>query len=141
MLKTVDVSVRHLRSVAVLTLAGDVTGQAVHDLTQAYDAAVAMDPDALLLDFAAVEYINSTGIAVLVGLLARAQREGRRMAACGLTPHYREIFTVTRLADYIELFDDERRALRGLAGPSADAGEDHRPGPHRSREAQAGDAP
>jgi anti-sigma B factor antagonist len=115
MLKTVDISVRHLRSVAVFDLSGDVTGQAVGELTTAYDEAVKIAPDAILLDFADVEYINSTGIAVLVTLLARARKEGRRMAACGLTAHYREIFTVTRLSDYIEMFDDEQQALRSLA--------------------------
>lgn len=115
MLKTVDVSVRHLRSVAVLDLSGDVTRQAANDLARAYDQAVSFAPDALLLDFGDVEYINSTGIAVLVTLLARARKEGRRMAACGLTAHYREIFSVTRLSDFIELFDDEQDALRSLA--------------------------
>jgi anti-sigma B factor antagonist len=115
MLKTVEISVRHLRSVAVLDLSGDVTGQAASELTKAYDDAVRIAPDAVLLDFADVEYINSTGIAVLVSLLARARKEGRRITACGLTPHYREIFSVTRLSDYMDLFDDEQHALRSLA--------------------------
>jgi anti-anti-sigma factor len=115
MLKTVDISVRHLRSVAVLDLSGDVTGQATTALAKAYDEAVKLAPDAVLLDFTNVEYINSTGIAVLVTMLARARREGRRMAACGLTTHYREIFSVTRLSDFIEMFDDEQHALRTLA--------------------------
>ena len=84
MLKTVDVHVRHLRSVAVLDLSGDVTGQASEDLASAYDQATRLEPDAVLLDFTDVEYINSTGIAVLVTLLARARKEGGRMAACGL---------------------------------------------------------
>jgi anti-anti-sigma factor len=115
MLKAVDVSVRHLRSVAVLDLSGDVTGQASDELTAAYEMAVTYAPEAVLLDFAAVEYINSTGIAVLVTLLAAASADGRRMAACGLTGHYREIFAITRLSDFIELFDDEQSALRSLA--------------------------
>jgi anti-anti-sigma factor len=115
MLKTVEISVRHLRSVAVLDLSGDVTGQATNELAKAYDEAVKLAPDAVLLDFADVEYINSTGIAVLVSMLARARKEGRRMAACGLTAHYREIFSVTRLSDFIEMFDDEQHALRSLA--------------------------
>ena len=115
MLKAVDVSVRHLRSVAVLDLAGDVTGQATQDLTAAYRQAVGYAPDVVLLDFSRVEYINSTGIAVLVTLLAAARADGRRMAACGLTDHYREIFAITRLSDFISLFDDEQSALRSLA--------------------------
>lgn len=115
MLKTVDVHVRHLRSVAVLDLAGDVTGQAEADLASAYDLALSHSPDAVLLDFSKVEYINSTGIAVLVGLLARARGEGPVIAACGLTPHYTEIFAVTRLSDFMRVYNDEQAALRQLA--------------------------
>ena len=69
----------------------------------------------MLLNFSAVSYINSTGIALLVGLLARARSENRRVLACGLTPHYTEIFQVTRLADFMDLFDDEDGAIRGLS--------------------------
>ena len=115
MLKAVDVSVRHLRSVAVLDLAGDVTGGAGDELTAAYRLAVTYQPDAVLLDFTRVEYINSTGIAVLVSVLAAARTDGCRLAACGLADHYREIFAITRLSDFIELFDDEQSALRHLA--------------------------
>lgn len=115
MLQAVDVHVRHLRSVVVLDLAGDVTGGAGDELTAAYQVALTYAPDAVLLDFAHVEYIDSTGIAVLVSVLAEARSDGCRLAACGLTDHYCEIFAITRLSDFIELFDDEQSALRQLA--------------------------
>ena len=52
-----------------------------------------------MLDFAAVDYINSTGIALIVSVLARARAERRKVVASGLSPHYREIFDITRLSD------------------------------------------
>lgn len=111
----VEVRVRHLTALAVLDLGGDITSQAQGDLAAAYDEAVKIDPSAVLLNFSAVSYINSTGIALLVGLLARARQEHRRLMACGLTPHYVEIFEVTRLSDLMDLFDDEDSAIRALA--------------------------
>ena len=44
------------------------------------------------LDFSAVDYINSTGIALIVGLLAQARADGQEVQARGLAEHYREIF-------------------------------------------------
>jgi anti-sigma B factor antagonist len=55
--------------------------------------------------------MNSTGIALVVGLLARARKSKRRIVACGLSPHYREIFEITRLADFMPVFRDETSAL------------------------------
>ena len=111
----VEVRVRHLTALAVLDLGGDITSQAQQDLAAAYDKAVEIDPSAVLLNFSAVSYINSTGIALLVGLLARARSENRRVLACGLTPHYTEIFEVTRLADFMDLHTYEDSAIRALS--------------------------
>jgi anti-sigma B factor antagonist len=105
---------------AVIELSGDVDGSAAETLTTAYQSAVA-DGEArtIVLDFAAVDYINSTGIALIVSVLARARAEGRPVAACGLSPHYREIFDITRLSDFIALFPDLDDVVSQLKGATA----------------------
>ena len=65
------------------------------------------------LSFAGAAYINSTGIALIVGLLARARADGIEVRAWGLSDHYREIFEITRLADFMRITTDETSALRG----------------------------
>lgn len=115
----VEVRVRHLSPLAVIELRGDITGQAADQLAGAYDEALTHDPASVLLNFSGVGYINSTGIALLVGILARARREGRALLACGLTEHYLEIFEVTRLADFMTIYPDEESAVRGLAPAGA----------------------
>ena len=59
-----------------------------------------------MLDFTRVDYINSTGIALIVRLLAEARRDHREVIAVGLSDHYREIFRITRLSDYLTIADD-----------------------------------
>ena len=59
------------------------------------------------LDFSRVGYINSTGIALLVGLLAKGRRDRVELEARGLTDHYREIFEITRIADFVRILPDE----------------------------------
>ena len=72
--------------------------------------------DAVVLNFEGAGYINSTGIALIVGLLARARAAGIEVRAYGLTPHYREIFEITRLADFLAINPDEDSAVRGAEG-------------------------
>jgi anti-anti-sigma factor len=116
-----EATTRVLPGAAVIELSGEVDGSAADVLTNAYQAAVGTHADlgTVVLDFAAVDYINSTGIALIVSVLARARAERRKVVACGLSPHYREIFDITRLSDFIELFPDLDRAVSQLTGPAA----------------------
>lgn len=116
-----EATTRVLPGAAVIELSGEVDGSAATVLTDAYAQAVTPDndPSTVVLDFAAVDYINSTGIALIVSVLARARAERRKVVACGLSPHYREIFDITRLSDFIELFPDLDRAVSQLTGPAA----------------------
>jgi anti-anti-sigma factor len=97
--------------VVVLDLSGDLRADAREDLEAAYVDAAAREPQAVVLNLTDVDYIDSTGIALLVSLLARARRDGREVSAYGLTDHYREIFAITRLSEFIHVYDDEPSAL------------------------------
>jgi anti-anti-sigma factor len=97
--------VRHSDGVAVLDLNGDVSAAAEQKLLEAY--AQAGEASVVLLDFSAVDYINSTGIALIVGLLAQARTAGQEVQARGLAEHYREIFRITRLSDFMTILDDD----------------------------------
>jgi anti-anti-sigma factor len=66
----------------------------------------------LILDFEQVDYINSTGIALIVALLARARAADLSVVAYGLTDHYRQIFQITRLSDFMGIYPDRNSALR-----------------------------
>ena len=116
-----EATTRVLPGAAVIEISGEVDGSAATVLTEAYARAVTpdSDPSTVVLDFAAVDYINSTGIALIVSVLARARAERRKVVACGLSPHYREIFDITRLSDFIELFPDVDHAVSQLTGPAA----------------------
>jgi anti-sigma B factor antagonist len=111
---------RELPQAAVIELSGDVDGSAADVLTTAYqDAVTGGGAATVVLDFAAVDYINSTGIALIVSVLARARAEQRKVVATGLSAHYREIFDITRLSDFIELLPDLEVAVSQLNGPVA----------------------
>ena len=106
-----DASVRHEGDVAVVELRGLIDGSAEARLQEAYASAEATGARVVLLNFGGVTYINSTGIALVVGVLAQARRSQREVRACELTDHYREIFEITRLADFMGIYSDEPSAI------------------------------
>lgn len=94
----------------VIDFGGDIDRDAAEGLEEAYLQASEHD-GSLLLNFADVGYINSTGIALIVGLLAKARGASREVSAYGLTDHYRQIFEITRLADFMQIYDEEDAAV------------------------------
>lgn len=102
-------SVRSTGKRTVIELTGTVNRSAKERMEEAYVEA-AQNPGEILFDFTEVDYINSTGIAVIVGVLAKARAESREVGAYGLTDHYKEVFEITRLADFMHIYEDAATA-------------------------------
>ena len=130
-----EAQVRHQPDLTIIDLQGELDGFAKSSLQAAFAEAAAASgpterhlgwakpaspegPNAILLNFKEVHYINSTGIALLVGLIVQARRAGRRLFAGGLSDHYREIFQITRLVDFLTIYEDET-AVAADAGKSS----------------------
>jgi len=112
---TLSLDVRAVSSnAAVIDIKGDVTAASGEPLTAAYDEATAAGARALILNFSGLEYMNSSGIGMLVTILVRANRQRQKLSAFGLTDHYRQIFELTRLDEAITIFDDESSALSSV---------------------------
>jgi anti-sigma B factor antagonist len=95
----------------VIDIQGEVTSFAENALMDAYTQATSVGAKAIILNFAKLEYMNSSGIGLLVTLLIRTNRQKQRLMACGLSEHYRQIFELTRLNEAILLFETEEAAL------------------------------
>ncbi|GAC1489445.1 MAG: hypothetical protein NVS1B1_06520 [Candidatus Limnocylindrales bacterium] len=106
-------AVRFRDGAAVVDLPAQIDSTAEAALNDAYAAAAANGSKTVLLNFSGVEFLSSTGIALIVGILARARKDGRVIRASGLSDHYKEIFEITRLADFMAIFADENTALKG----------------------------
>jgi len=100
-------SVRQMPGLAIIDLSGEINAFADQELDAVYTEAEGTGSKSILLNFGNVTYINSTGIALIVGLLARARKAQRRLAVCGLSDHYQEIFQITRLVDFMTIYPDE----------------------------------
>ncbi len=109
--KHLRANVRNESGVAVIDLDGEINALSEQELNEAYAEATAQLPGSVLLNFSQADYINSTGIALIVGLLAQARKANVRVITFGLSAHYDEIFKITRLSDFMTICPDENSAL------------------------------
>ena len=103
-IRELEAAVRRSDGVPVVDLVGDIDANAEAPLQAAWDEAAA-GTQAVILDFTRTSYINSTGIALIVQLLANARARNIALTARGLSEHYRTIFEITRLADFMQIVD------------------------------------
>jgi anti-sigma B factor antagonist len=98
---TTTLPVRRLNGrVSVIDISGEVTAKSEEALAEAFANQM--------------EYMNSSGIGLLVTLLIRAQRGKQKLLACGLSDHYRQIFQLTRLDEAIGICGSEGEAVASV---------------------------
>ncbi len=104
-------TMRNQSGAVIIDMHGEINAFAETALNQAYSQAEGDSPASIVLNFTDVSYINSTGIALIVGLMALARKNHRQLGVYGLSDHYVEIFQITRLVDFLALYPDEASAL------------------------------
>jgi anti-sigma B factor antagonist len=100
---------------SVIDIQGEVTAFAEQVLMEAYAEASSPTTRVIILNFSGLEYMNSSGIGLLVTLLIRVNRQKQRLFSYGLNEHYRHIFTLTRISDAIHIYNSEEEALAASA--------------------------
>ena len=114
----VTVSVRNVNpTTSVFDIDGEVTGFAEEVLMDAYTRASMHGAKNIALNFTDLDYMNSSGIGLLVTLLVRVQRQKQKLLAFGLSEHYKQIFELTRLNEAIGIYETEQEAVRAVAEP------------------------
>jgi anti-anti-sigma factor len=98
--------------VSVLRFSGDISSTSKDSVLGAWQSVNGSGP--VLLDFTKVDYINSSGIALIIQILMEAGKTSRKVAAFGLTPHFQKVFTMVGIAKYAGLYKDEPTAAASL---------------------------
>ena len=108
----VEMTVRKVSNTAsIIDIEGEVSAFAEDVLMEAYAEASTPTTRTIILNFSRLEYMNSSGIGLLVTLLIRVNRQKQRLLAYGLSDHYRRIFELTRLNEAIGIYETEADVL------------------------------
>ncbi|MEO0596644.1 MAG: STAS domain-containing protein [Chloroflexota bacterium] len=103
--------VRLKNDICIIDMEGDISRSSDTVLHAAYNEVSQKGTSQIILNFSDVGFINSTGIAVIVSLLARARAAKQELTVFGLSDHYKRIFEITRLVDFMNVVPDETTAL------------------------------
>ena len=95
--------------ITVLRLSGDMSSNSREALMGGYESAGKNQP--VLLDFSKTDYINSSGIALVIQVMMEAAKSGQKVAAFGLTPHFEKVFTMVGITKYAKLYKDQTAAV------------------------------
>ena len=109
-----ETSVRQGNGLAIIQFRGDVTTFAEEAMQSAYHEASRGNVRHIALDFTSCEYINSAGIAVIIGVVTEARRKGQDVYAFGLSSHYQKLFRMVGLMDYMVVCDSEAETLKRI---------------------------
>jgi anti-sigma B factor antagonist len=95
--------------ITVLRFSGDITSASQPAVLGTYEGL----PDTvkrILLDFSKVEYLNSSGIALVIQMMIAASKRGQTIRSFGLSPHFQKVFTMVGITKYTSLHPDEASA-------------------------------
>ncbi len=112
-------TIRRQNGLAVIQFTGDVTTFAEDVVQNAYQQVSRSGVNNIALDFTSCEYINSAGIAVIIGVVTEARRKGQDVYAFGLSSHYQKLFRMVGLTDYMAICENEAEALKRISMPAA----------------------
>lgn len=101
--------------ISIIDITGDITAFAEPELMRAYAEATEPAARAVILNFTGLQYMNSSGIGLIVTLLIRMNRLKQRLLAYGLSEHYVHIFELTRLNEAIGVYPTENAAVAAAA--------------------------
>ena len=76
----------------------------------------------VLVDFARVDYVDSTGIGFLIGIYTSVKKSpSGRFALAHVNRRVRDVLELTRLAQIIQIYPSEAAALEALGGEKTSA--------------------
>ncbi|HTV06599.1 MAG TPA: STAS domain-containing protein [Acidobacteriaceae bacterium] len=96
--------------ITVMRFSGDITSASEAAILGTYQGIPPETNKRILLDFSKVEYINSSGIALIIQLMYAAGKNNQRIQTFGLSPHFQKVFTMVGITKYTRLHEDEASA-------------------------------
>ncbi|WP_319581839.1 response regulator [uncultured Pseudodesulfovibrio sp.] len=95
----------------VIGVRGNVSAMTIPRLSEAFEKAVSMNKEAVLIEFEKNASINGAGITGLTKLLSDSEGSGVRIYLAGLSSNFRSVFEALGITRYAELFDQDKETL------------------------------
>ena len=99
--------------VTVLRFTGDITSASQPAVLGTYQG-ISESTKNILLDFSGVDYLNSSGIALVIQMMIAASKANQSIQTFGLKPHFQKVFKMVGITKYTALHPDEKTACEAF---------------------------
>ena len=107
---------RVVNNVTVLDLKGKMTlGEGDELLRDKINSLLQQDRKQVVLNLAAVPYIDSAGLGEIVRTYTTVSRQGGKLKLVNLTKRITDLLSITKLLTVFETFDSEQDAIRSFS--------------------------
>jgi len=113
-----DIQTQPIDNGSLITLSGRMDAQTAPPVREALQGQIDAGRSMLVVDMARVDFVDSSGLSVLVSSMKRSRQAGGDLILAGLNPQVRVIFELTRLDRAFEIYADPEMALAAIPGSS-----------------------
>ncbi|MFA6282193.1 MAG: STAS domain-containing protein [Candidatus Omnitrophota bacterium] len=96
--------------ITICRIDGDININTSPQLRKAFEEFVQKNIKKIIVDFSAVKYIDSSGLATFIELLQRLKKTGGCFRICNMDQKVKNVFEVTKLHKIFEIFDTQSAA-------------------------------
>ena len=93
---------------------GDIDINCSPDLKKIFDKLISQKTPKIIVEMTKVAYVDSSGLATLVGILKNMRSYGGKMRLAGMSPKVKSLFEITKLDKLFEIMASEEEAIAGL---------------------------
>ncbi len=105
-------AIQHRGQNVVMELAGEIDMKCSAKVKDKFKEIFRQKPHSVIVDMTEVTFMDSSGLAVLVGALKRSRINNSELKLAGLTKDVRDIFEICRLETIFQFFDTTDEALQ-----------------------------
>lgn len=109
-----EIEVDKRQSCTILKIKGDVDLYSSPQVRKQIINLVSKKNTSLLVDFAEITYMDSSGVATLVEALQMTNRNGGKLRLFNMKQVIRDVFELSRLDKVFDIYENEQKALEGI---------------------------
>lgn len=120
-MKEMEISTRDSKGINVVDICGEVDIYSGEELKQCLEG-FANDDQPVLLNLSKTNYIDSFGLSLLISFRKKLGKQGKKFALCCPQSYVKRILNLTKLYEFLSVFENEESALSAFENSSGEAG-------------------
>ena len=109
-----NLTTNEVSGVTVVEIEGSLDTNTAPEAQEHLDGLLSGGKSKILVDFAALDYISSAGLRVLLATTKRLNAQGGSLRLCGLNETVNEVFEISGFNTIFSVFGERAEALEGF---------------------------